>query len=251
MAKTQRRANVAFDHSVKRSAASPARATARRFAIEPPADRGETFAKARRHSARVRFLRAAIPIGGLGAIAAMVAFAFFNPFSSKLGGLTFSALSLDGSKITMERPKLTGFRSDGQPYVLTADRALQDMKQPTIVELKKVDGEIGMANGQSTHLSAETGVYDSVNEHMELSKNVRITNDRLDVTLRSARFDFKSGVYQTDEPVEVHVGDDATILSDRGAARNNGQELTFEGRVRTRIVPKAAEPADLSKRTDR
>ena len=47
----------------------------------------------------------------------------------------------------MERPKLAGFRNDGQPY-LTAERALQESKQPTIVELQKVDGEIGMAGGE-------------------------------------------------------------------------------------------------------
>jgi lipopolysaccharide export system protein LptC len=235
-----------------RMAPSSARAAARRIAIAPPPDREQAFAKARRRSRRVRLLRAAILVGGLGAIAAMVGIAVLDPFAAGLGSLGFGALSVEGTKVVMDRPKLSGIRADGQAYLLTAERALQDVKQPAIVELEKVDGQMGMAGGEATHLSADAGVYDSVGEHMDLSRNVRIRNSRFDVLLRSARFDFKSGAYGSDEPVEVHVSDGTTIFADRAAARNNGQELTFDGHVRTRIVTQAApEPAADAKRTDR
>ena len=235
----------------QRAAPSSARAAARRIAIAPPRDREQDFARAKRRSARVRILRAAILIGGLGSVAAMFGIAIFDPFSIKLGGLTFSALSVEGTKVIMDRPKLAGFRNDGQPYLLTAERALQDVKHPTIVELQQVDGEIGMAGGEATHLTADAGVYDSMGEHMDLSNNVRIKNSRFDVLLRSASFDFKSGAYGSDDPVEVHVGDGTTIFADRASARNNGQELTFEGHVKTRIVSQAdPAPAADAKRTN-
>jgi lipopolysaccharide export system protein LptC len=228
-----------------------ARSMTRRIGVAPPPDRERAFAKARRHSARVRLLRLAILIGGLGTVAAMVVVALLNPFATKLGSLSFAALSVEGTKIAMDRPKLAGFRSDGQPYVLTAERALQDIKQPTVVQLQKVDGNIGMAGGESTHLSADEGVYDSVGEHMELSKNVRIKNGHFTVFLRSARFDFKSGVYGSDDPVEVHAGDGTTIFADRAVAVNHGQELTFEGHVRTNIVSQTGQqPAADLKRTN-
>jgi hypothetical protein len=99
-------------------------------------------------------------------------------------------------------------------------------------------------------LSADAGIYDSVGEHMELSKNVLIKNGRVTVLLRSARFDFKSGVYGSDDPVEVQAGDGTTVLADRAAALNHGQEITFEGHVRTNIVPQTGEqPAADVKRT--
>ena len=179
---------------------------ARRIGVAPPPDRKQAFAKAKRHSARVRLLRVAILIGGLGAVAAIFVVAFFNPFATKLGSLGFANLSVDGTKIVMDRPKLAGFRSDKQPYLLTAERALQDIKHPTVVELQKVAGEIGMAGGEPTHLSADAGVYDSVSERMELSKNVRIKNGRFTVLLHSAKFDFKSGVYGSEDRVEVQAG---------------------------------------------
>src|SRR5271166_1916446 len=237
-----------FDGSERTAAA---RAGARRISIAPPPDRAEAFADAKRRSARVRFLRKAILISVVVAILAMLGVVIFDPFSPKFGPLSFSALSIDGTKITMARPKLAGFRSDGQPYTLTAERALQDVKQPTIVELQKVDGEIGMAGGEAMHLTADAGVYDSMGEHMDLSNNVRIKNSRFDVLLRSASFDFKSGAYGSDNPVEVHVGDGTTIFADRATARNNGQELTFEGHVKTRIVSQAdQQPAADPKRTN-
>ena len=219
------------------AAAFSARAVTRRIGVAPPPDREQDFAKASRRSARVRRLRWAILIGGLGTVAAMFLAAVLNPFATKLGALGFSALSVEGTKIVMDRPKLAGFRNDGQAYVLTAKRALQDVKRPTVVELEKVEGEIGSAGGESTHVTADSGLYDSVNERMELSNNVRITNGHANVLLRSAKFDFKSGAYRSDEPVELRVSDGTTIFSDRAEAINHGQELTFDGHVKTRIVP--------------
>jgi lipopolysaccharide export system protein LptC len=219
------------------TAAFPARAVTRRIGVAPPADRAQAFAKARRRSTRVKRLRRAILIGGLGAIAAMVVTAFFNPFATKLGSLGLSSLSVEGTKIVMDRPKLAGFRSDGQPYLLTATRALQDIKHPTLVELEKVEGEIGAAGGEPTHVTADSGVYDSLGEKMELSNNVRITSGRANVLMRTAKFDFKSGAYRSDEPVEVRVSDGTTIVSDRAEAADHGQEVTFDGHVKTRIIP--------------
>jgi lipopolysaccharide export system protein LptC len=233
-----------FD-SPEQAAALIGRAGARRLAVAPPPDRERAFLTARRRSARVRFLRKAILIGATGTVAAMVAIAIFNPFSTKFGSLSFSALSVDGTKIAMARPRLAGFRADGQPYSLTAERALQDIKRPTIVELEKVNGEIGMAGGEATRISADAGVYDSVSQNMQLSKNIRIGNDRFEVRLKTADIDFKSGVYQSDEPVEVHVGEGTTIFGDRASAKNNGAELVFEGHVRTRIVPQSEAAADV------
>ena len=44
----------------------------------------------------------------------------------------------------MDRPKLTGFRRDGRAYVVNAAKAIQDVTHPTVVELRGVDGDLGM-----------------------------------------------------------------------------------------------------------
>jgi lipopolysaccharide export system protein LptC len=234
-------ANLADPNS---AAAFSARAATRRMNVAPPADREEAFANARRRSTRVRRLRRAILIGGFGTVVAMFLTAVFNPFTTGLSSLGLSNLSVEGTKIVMDHPKLAGFRNDGQAYLMTAKRALQDIKQPTIMELEKVEGEIGASGGESTHVTADSGLYDSLGERMELSNNVRITNGRANVLLQSVKFDFKSGAFRSDEPVEVRVSDGTTIVSDRAFAINHGEELTFDGHVKTRIVPQTGQAAN-------
>jgi lipopolysaccharide export system protein LptC len=219
----------------ERTAAPSARTGARHIAIVPPPDREKAFARARRRSRRVRLLRKAIPVSVLATVVAMVVIAIFDPFVTKFGALSFTGLSLNGTKVTMASPKLAGFRSDGQPYSVTAEKALQDVKNPTTVELQKLTGDVGMAGGETMRISADSGIYDTLAQRMRLSGNVRISNARFDVRLRTADIDFKTGSYQSDDPVEVHVGEQTTVFSDRATARNNGQELTFEGHVRTRM----------------
>jgi lipopolysaccharide export system protein LptC len=135
----------------------------------------------------------------------------------------------------MDKPKLTGFRNDGKPYSLTAEKAMQDAKRPETVELSGVEGEIGMADNEPMRLRADSGVFDTVGERMDLTHNVRIGNARYDARLSSARVDFKTGLYRSDQPVEVKIGADTRILADRAMAINSGEQLVFEGRVRTTI----------------
>jgi lipopolysaccharide export system protein LptC len=229
-----------------------ARRLGRGRGISPPPDRERLFAEAKRRSRRVGFLRKAILVSVLGVAAGMAAIATFDPFGPKSGSLSFSSVSIDGTKIAMARPRLAGFRNDGQPYVLTAERALQDVKHPTVAELQELVGDMGTAGGETTRLTADAGVYDSVAESMKLSGNVKIDNARFEVRLRSVDINFKTGVYRSEEPVEVHMGGGTTIVADRATAQNNGQQLIFEGRVRTVVVPQGdASAEDQTKRTNR
>ena len=216
----------------------------------PHLEREELFIAAKRRSGRVRFLRKALLITVFTAVAAMIGIAIFDPFGPKSGSLSFSNLSVDGTKIAMAKPKLSGFRSDGQPYVLTAERALQDIKHPTIAELQGLGGDMG-SGSDATRLTADAGVYDSLGERMKLNGNVKINSARFEVRLRSVDIDFKTGLYRSDEPVEVRIGGDTTVFADRATAQNNGQELIFEGRVRTTVIPHSdASIEGQSKRTN-
>ena len=223
------------------TAPRPARGEGLR-AASASASREKAFAAARRHSVRVRRLRGAILVGAVGGVAALVAIAIFDPFGPKTASLSFAALNIEGAKIAMDKPRLSGFRSDGHAYALTAAKALQDAKRPTIVELQSVDGEIAMAGDESLRMTADAGVYDSVRERMELTRNVRIANARYDVRMSSASVDFKTGLYHSDQPVEIRIGGDTRIVADRATAINSGEEMVFEGHVRTTIAPPAAQP---------
>ena len=115
MSTFQNHASAAGVAQVQRGASSSAPATARRIAIAPPRDRERDFARAKRRSARVRMLRAAILIGGLGSVAAMFEIAVFDRFSIKLGALTFNALSVEGTRSSWSGRSLLDFATMGSP----------------------------------------------------------------------------------------------------------------------------------------
>jgi lipopolysaccharide export system protein LptC len=207
-------------------------------AIEPSrssygGERAAAFSAAARHSKLVRFLRVAILAGAAGTIAILIAIAIFDPFGRSAGGASVGGLRLDGTKVMMERPKLAGFRRDGRPYLVNADRAIQDILHPTLVELRGIDAEVGIAGSGASKITADLGVYDSANEHMDISRNVHVKSDQYDVRLRSASIDFKVGVYLSHEPVAVVTSGGTTIDADSVTASDNGRQLSFEGHVRS------------------
>ena len=64
---------------------SSAPSATRRIGVAPPPDREQAFAKAKRHSTRVRLLRLVILIGGLGVGRGDVRGRHFRPFLDKTG----------------------------------------------------------------------------------------------------------------------------------------------------------------------
>ena len=82
------------------------------------------------------------PIGSLlGGRGASVVVAYLDPFRN-IRGLTSADLGVSGTQVTMESPKLTGFRNDSRPYEVTASAATQDVRKPNLVELKDLRARI-------------------------------------------------------------------------------------------------------------
>ena len=210
--------------------------------------RRRAFAAATRHSRLVRFMRIATPAAALIAVATMIAFAAFDPFRREIAGLTVGELSVDGSKIVMSHPRLTGTRRDGRAYVVNAAKAIQDVAHPSSVELREIDGDVTLADDSRMRINAVIGLYDNVRQFLKLTQDVHLHSPSYDVTLATADIDFKTGVYRSDQPVSVLTSNGATIHSDSAEANDNGAELTFVGHVRSTFAGEAAAapaPGDL------
>jgi len=195
--------------------------------------RSRDFSKARRHSRFVRFFKVAIPLGAVIGIGAVTFVAYFDPFR-QIQGLTLGPISVSGTQVAMESPKLTGFRSDTRPYEVTAIQALQDVKKPNIVELREMKAKITMDDqGGVARLEANHGVLDTQHERMTLRDNVRVwTENGQEVRLRSASVNFKSGTVVSKEPVTVTLING--VINAAGVeVTENGKVLRFSGRVST------------------
>ena len=199
------------------------------------------FAAARRHSRLVRILRVALISGVVGGVAALTGLGLYRTFGSALGQLSIGELSIDGTNITMDRPRLTGARPDGGAYVISAAKAVQNIKDPTDVDLVEIDGDIVTPDRDTLHLTATSGHYDSGREQLDLSGVVRLKNSSYSIDLKSAHIDFKTGGYSSRESVTVVTASGASITADSGSARDNGKEITFAGHTKTTIRPSGAE----------
>jgi len=175
----------------------------------------------------VRQLRVAIPLGLTLIAATLTVVALFDPFRVKGVELSIGEFAVDGAQIAMDRPKLTGFRRDGRAYVVNAAKAIQDLRKPTLVELR---------------VTADIGFYDSAREALNLTQNVRLRSPSYVVSLKNAKIDFKTGLYDTEDPVTVRTSNGATIAADSAIARDGGQELTFSGHVRSEFPPESESP---------
>lgn len=201
----------------------------------------EAYRDALRHSARVRTLKRVIPLTALAAVVVVTLIGVLDPLRG-IGDLELGPVSLSGSKITMDAPKLSGFRDGTQPYEVTAASASQDVKNPALVELNQISGHVQLDGGGKARINAATGLYDSQSEHLKLSGDVRVRTDSgYDVRLSSASVDFKGGRVVSEEPVTVTISD-GTISADRLDISDNGKHIVFEGRVRTVLAPVEGAP---------
>ncbi|MFZ2108115.1 MAG: hypothetical protein WAV18_22500, partial [Roseiarcus sp.] len=201
------------------------------------------FEVARRHSRLVRILRVAFIVGGVGGVVALTGLGLYRTFGGAIGRLSIGDLSVDGTKITMDRPRLTGARPNGGGYVINAAKAIQDVTDPTEVDLVEIDGDIVPANHDTLHLTATSGHYDSGHERIDLFGVVRMKNSSYTIELRSAHIEFKTGEYSSRDPITVVTTTGTTISADSGSARDNGKEFTFEGHVKTMIRPNGPDSA--------
>ena len=204
-----------------------------------PADtaaaRGRAFVAARRHSARVRLWRRGLEACVGLVVIYGVGLTLIRNFGPKLPGIGFAGIGIEGGRITMDKPRLTGSRPDGRSYSITAVKAMQDAQHPGDVDLAIIGGDIVMPDRGTSRISAGSGHYDAGAETLDLEDDVRLVNARYEIDLKSVRIAFKSGDYVSSEPVKVRILPDSTISADSFSAFQNGAQAHFEGHVRTLI----------------
>ena len=194
--------------------------------------RAQSFRAASRHSSRVIALRRLILAAAFLGSSAFVVFTWFNPFAAPQAEVSVKGTNLDGTRVTMEQPRLAGYRKDGRPYEVNAVSGVQDVRQPNVIELNNLDAKIGMIDQSTVRVISSAGIYDSFREFMDFRNAVRIRSTNYDIDMKSAKMDFKSGTMVTDESVKVLITE-GVIQADRMDMRDNGQNLVFEGKVRS------------------
>ena len=200
-------------------------------------DRAAAFRAASTHSTRVRRLRKVIIAGCALAAAGILVRAFYDPLSQIPGNLTLASATLNGTRVTMEKPKLSGFRKDGRPYEVRANTGVQDIRTPNIIELNDLEAKFETASRALVRVSALQGVYDSGKDFIHMMDNIRIVSESgYDIRMKDADVDFKLGNIVSRQPVTV-VMTSGMIAANALTVTDNGDTIIFDGDVRSSFNP--------------
>lgn len=180
---------------------------------------------ARRHSLLVRFMRIGLPFGVIVGLTTLVLVTYFKPMQifDKLPGVSGN-LGIQGSKITMQLPKIAGFTRDSRAYELTAENAIQDIASPDMIELQNLRAKMEMQDKDVVNLSAKAGTYNTKGDKIVLRDQIVVTSGQgYSARLREAAVDMKQGTVVSDQPVEVTLPN--------GLLTSNGMEIIESGAV--------------------
>ncbi len=218
-----------------------------RLDLTAPVWRGD-YKEAGQHSARVRLLRWVMAGGAGVAIALILALALFDPFRRLPKNISIGEVYLQGTRVTVASPKISGFQTDGRPYEVKAGSGVQDTLTPSILELSDIDARIGMMDASTVQVTAAHGVYDGKQQKMVLQGDVRIWNKiGYDIRATTTTIDLQGGALGSNEPVTVILNGGA-ISANQMDIRDSGHKVSFEGAVRSLIEQASgeAEPADVT-----
>ena len=206
--------------------------TARAYWTMGRGDNARAFRAARRHSRVVRILRVAVPLAVVLGFGGIFLITYLNPLRM-LAKLPVDAgnLVVSGTKITMEKPHLSGFTHDERAYDLSADAAKQDLTKPDLIELRNIHAKVQMQDKSSMEMSAATGVYNSKSETLKLDQNIVLSSTTgYSGQLSEALVDIRKGHVVSEQPVAVRMLK-GTLNAKRLEIIDSGDLVRFDGGV--------------------
>lgn len=177
-------------------------------------------------------------------VAILLVATFFNPFRLIANfPIDPGKISLSGTKIVMELPRLNGFTADSRPYELTARAAAQDITKPEVLELKDISAQVELRDGQHVTIKSINGVYDTKGELLKLNDHITLNSTSgYEGHLSEATVNVASGNVVSESPVEVKLPN-GLLNANRLEVMENGALILFSGGVEVTLTPDQLRPA--------
>ena len=148
----------------------------RRSRIDWAVQARTTVHDARRYTRFVGIMKRVLLVGASALILAVLVYAL-QPREAKQYAVTFERLSEVSNDLTMARPRLMGTDSDGSPFVVTADRAVQDARDIHRAKLYNVEADMSGKGGAWYNMRAPDGFLDSAAQKLWLTGELALFSD--------------------------------------------------------------------------
>lgn len=198
------------------------------------AERERAFLRAERHSRYVQVLRWVLP-----AVAVLVLAAYFvsTRMNVTVGDLT---ASIDGMEIAdgnlrMLNPTLKGSDKKNGDYIVRAEYADQDVRNPNIIKLHAITADISNPSGGWSKVRAVRGKFDSKSERLLMKDRITVaTSTGVTGELSYATLDMATQTLRSHNPVRFDLPN-GTVRANALTLRSKENILTFRGNVAVQL----------------
>jgi len=196
-----------------------------------------TASEALRYSKFVAVMKKLLSLGAFLTIAAVLAF-FFVARQPRQLQLAYEKLGRVENDLAMVKPRLTGTDSKGNPFVISADIAVQDAHNTKKASLKNMEADLSLGKQGWMNARGKTGMVDMAAGRLEVTGGIDVFTDTgYELHSRSASMNLKQSVIHGHEAV-TGQGPDGTLRADSFHADRLANILTLDGHVQMTLFGK-------------
>ncbi len=149
---------------------------------------------AQRYTQFVIIMKRALPLAAAAILAAVIAYSM-QPRQQQGMPVTFQSIGKIDNDLAMIKPRLTGQDADGNPFVVTADAAIQDPANNRRARLKNIEADLTLKNDRWLTATAVTGLVDSAANKLWLQGPIALySDDGNELHTRGAFIDLNKGI---------------------------------------------------------
>jgi lipopolysaccharide export system protein LptC len=199
----------------------------------------------RSHSRRVALLKRLLPAIGVALLLLIVVWPRLAPQWERMR-LAFPAINLrDARELDMIHPRYAGIDREGHPFVVTAASGRQLPDRQDLMSLRGPRADIKTHGGADIVITAQTGVYQSQTQLLDLFGNVTLVHQNGTRFLtQAAHVEVASDRAAGDQPVTGH-GPSGDVRAQGFRILDRGDRIVFTGR--SDLLLKGARPTAATK----
>ena len=200
--------------------------------------RERAFARARRHSWLVRFLKISLPVVAVVSTVAL----FFSPtmlvrvFAPHLNA-SLGAVQLTTDQLRMIHPRFDGFTADQGHYVVTAEAAVQALDNTELMHLETVHGHLVQLDKSWTDITSKAGTYQTRTKALRLTDGIVITTSATArVVLDHADADVDKKIVTSDADVTMTMPN-GTLMGRGLLVDDANRRIVLNDAVKAHLLP--------------
>src|SRR5689334_14614420 len=194
-----------------------------------------TSVEALRYSRYVVLMKRLLSLGAFLIIATVLAFFFVQRMPRQLQ-MSYERLGRIENDLTMVKPRLAGADTKGNPFVITADSAVQDAHNPKKASLKNLEADLTVDKQNWINARAHAGMVDMDSGALELRGGIDVfTATGYELHTASASANLKQSVIHGHETV-TGQGPQGTLRADEFHADRATNLLTLSGHVQMTLM---------------